>query len=514
MERTKNASRNIFFGGIYKALSLLIPFFLRTILIRTLGVEYIGLGSLFTSILQVLNLAELGISSAIVYSMYGAIATGDETQICQLMNLYKKIYRIVGLVILAAGCAVAPFLRFFISGTVPNGINIYVLYFVYLANTCLTYFLFAYKNCLFTAHQRSDVTSKVGIVIALSTNILQGILLVAFKNYYLYVIVLPLMTIINNIIISITANKVYPNYIAKGNVPGELKSDIRKKMSSLFLYKIGSIVLTSVDTIVISSFLGLTALGKYNNYYYIITALFGFLDVYYSSLTAGIGNSIKLETKEKNKKDFDRLFLMQGWIVSWCSVCLFCLYQPFMRIWVGEDLMFPFAVTVCMTVLFFVWKIMDVVNMFKNAAGIWEYDKWRPLVASIVNLVLNILLVNVVGIYGIIISTIVSIVLIIFPWSTFVLFRNYFNNGNYKKDFLKYIFKVFLYAVIAFIATLSTYSICNLIPEGNIGYFLLRMVICLIFPNIMILCATLFFNDFEDTKNWLFIWLKGLVKRK
>lgn len=514
MERTRNASRNILLGTISKIITLLVPFAVRTILIRVLGVEYIGLGSLFTSILQVLNLAELGISSAIVFSMYGAIASNDDSLICQLLALYKKVYRIIGIIVLIAGCVVAPFLGFLISGDVPADVNIYLLYFVYLLNTCLSYFLFAYKSCLFTAHQRNDVVSKIGILVSLSTYTLQVVLLLLFKNYYLYIVVLPVMTIANNLLISFVSSKKYPNYHAEGSVPDDIKNDLKKKVYSLFLYKIGGVVLTSVDTIVISAFLGLTALGKYNNYYYIITALFGFLDVFYASMTAGVGNSIKTETKEKNKKDFNRLLLIQGWLISWCAVCLLCLYQPFMRLWVGEELMFPFTVVICLVILFFVWKMMDVVNMFKNAAGLWEYDKWRQLVASAFNLTLNLVLVHFIGIYGIIVSTIASIVIVIFPWSTFVLFKYYFNDGNYKKEFAIYVSKIIRFVLIASLVGLATFFVCKLIPDISIGYFFAKIGICITLPTLLLFCFFCFFRDFKETELWLIARIKIVFKKK
>lgn len=262
MERTKNAIRNIVFGTGQKVVGLIIPFILRTIIINTIGIQYVGLGGLFASILQVLSLADLGINSAIVFSMYGAIVSNNKQEICALMNYYKKFYRVVGITVMCLGLMCLPFLRNLISGETPDGINIYILYCITLANTCLTYFLFAYKSCLFTAHQRSDVISKVGTGTSLATYIIQGILLLLFKNYYLFVIINPIATVVNNIIISNLAEKTYPEYFAEGVLSDNVKKDISRKISSLFLYKVGGVVLSSVDTIVISSFLGLTILGK------------------------------------------------------------------------------------------------------------------------------------------------------------------------------------------------------------------------------------------------------------
>ena len=162
--KTKNSSRNLVFGICLKVYQLLVPFLIRTIIIKILGIEYAGLNSLFTSILQVLNIAELGVGTALVFSMYKPIVEHDDKKICALMQLYKIYYRVIGLVILAIGLCITPFLSKLIKGDVPPDINIYVLYFLNLGATVLSYWLFAYKNSLFQAHQRNDVVSKVTIL--------------------------------------------------------------------------------------------------------------------------------------------------------------------------------------------------------------------------------------------------------------------------------------------------------------------------------------------------------------
>lgn len=512
LERAKNASRNLIFGILNKIVCLLVPFVLRTIIIYVLGVEYIGLGSLFTSILNILNMVELGISSAIVFNMYSAIAENDTTRICALMKLYKKVYRIIGLIVAVAGLAVMPFLRYLIRGDVPPDVNLYILYGIYLAQAVLTYFVFAYRNSLFTAHQRADITSNVSTIVFTLQYAAQAVFLLVFKNYYVYAVFLPVTTLLNNIILAILAKKKYPDYKPVGELPEEVKKEISKKVKALFLYKLGSVVLLSVDTIVISSFLGLTELGKYNNYYYVITALFGFLTVYYNSMTAGIGNSLNLESYEKNKKDFDRLFFMQGWLIGFCTVCLLCLYQPFIALWVGEDLMFPFGVVICFAIYFYIWKMMDIVNLYKDAAGLWQYDKYRPIIASLVNLTINLILVHFIGIYGILLSTIISILIVILPWSTYVLFKYLFNK-NMKKDLLNYFSKYVFFAIITFIACTLTYLICMMVPRGDIVGLIVKGIICLIVPNIIFLFSYSFLKDYKEAKEWGIVRVKRLLKR-
>ena len=200
--RTKNASRNIVFGIGNRILNIILPFITRTVLIYILGKKFLGLNALFTSILQVLNLAELGFSSAIIYSMYKPIAENDITKVGILLNLYKKVYRIIGTIILVLGIAMLPFIKYFINGEYPEGINIYLIYLINLINTCLTYFLFAYKNSLLTASQREDIISKINSVILIIQNLLQMIILLITKNYYFYIITLPVCTVCNNLFVA------------------------------------------------------------------------------------------------------------------------------------------------------------------------------------------------------------------------------------------------------------------------------------------------------------------------
>ena len=159
--RLKNASRNIIFGVVLRIYQLLVPFIIRTVMIKQLGVEYVGLNSLFVSVLQVLNLVELGVGSAMTFSMYKPIVENDTKMINALLNLYKKYYRIIGIIVLTAGLAVLPFIPLLISGSVPNGMDVYVLYLINLCATVLSYWLYAYRSSIFMAHQRVDVTSKV-----------------------------------------------------------------------------------------------------------------------------------------------------------------------------------------------------------------------------------------------------------------------------------------------------------------------------------------------------------------
>ena len=215
IERTKNATRNIVFGVILKAYQILVPFLMRTAMIYLMGVQYLGLNSLFTSVLQVLNLAELGVGSAMIYSMYRPIAEDDDEKICALMKLYRTYYRAIGLVIAIVGCILTPFVPELISGEIPKGLNIYILYLLNLGATVLSYWLFAYKNSILQAHQRTDIVSKATLITSTIQYILQILVLWFFRNYYLYVIVMLITQAVTNIVTAVVADKLYPQFKPK-----------------------------------------------------------------------------------------------------------------------------------------------------------------------------------------------------------------------------------------------------------------------------------------------------------
>lgn len=463
MSRTQNATRNIVFGILLRLYQILIPFFMRTAMIYLMGVEYLGLNSLFTSVLQVLNLAELGVGSAMVYSMYKPIVDKNETVICALLKLYKRYYFFIGLVIAVIGSLITPFIPKLIHGTVPGELNVYVLYLLNLVATVATYWLFAYKNSLLQAHQRSDVASKISII----TNTLQyGIQLLVlwlFHSYYLYVITMLATNALTNIVVAIAAKKLYPNYTPKGELSKEDVKAINQRVKDLFTAKLGSTVVNSADTIVISAFLGLTVLAMYQNYYFIMSSVMGLLAIVFSSCLAGVGNSMVTESVDKNYNDFRTITFAMSWIVTVCMSCFATMYQPFISLWVGEQYTFDIFVVALFCVYFYLVTMQQIPGMYKDAGGVWHQDRFRPLIAALVNLLFNLIFVRVWGIYAILLSTIVSYIFVSMPWMMHNVFKYVF-----KRSWKHYLLDMLLYFGMAFAIALLCFFICNQIPKVNL----------------------------------------------
>lgn len=506
MSRTKNATRNILAGLVNKLVHLGFPFLIRAIIIQTLGSEYLGLSSLFTSILQVLNLAELGFSNAVIYNMYKPVAEKDTKTICALLNLYKKIYRIIGIIVLVVGLALLPFLQVFIKGGVPADTNIYILYLIYLLNTASTYFLFAYKSALVNAHQRNDIISNAHTITSLAQFVFQIIVLLVLKNYYAYIIVQCVTSILNNILVAFIAKKKYPEYVCAGEVSKGQKKDIRKRVTGLMIQKVCATTRNSLDSIFISAMLGLTVVAMYSNYYTVMTAVIGVMSIITTSITAGVGNSVATESVEKNYRDMNKFNFIYMWLSGWLTACLACLYQPLMKLWVGEELLFPYGVVVLFCMYFYALKLGDVRSVYAEACGLWYESRFRAILETVANVILNVVLGHFFGVYGIIAGTLISLLVVNFGYGSSIIFQHYFKEQKISDYFIRH----GLMAILTADACAVTYLLCSLINLDGIFGLVARGAICMVVPNVifyLVYCRT---NTFKDASKFI----KKIIRRK
>lgn len=501
--RLKNSIRNTISGIVSRVIMIVFPFIIRTVIIKKIGMDYAGLNGLFSSVLMMLSISELGFGAALVYSMYKPIAEADNDKVCALLNLYKKVYRIVGLVILTIGLVLLPFIRSFINGEVPADINVYVLYLVFLLNTVIGYFAFAYKNALLIASQRVDISNKIIMYVNLAMYGVQIVVLWFLKNYMAYVILSPIFTVITNIVQSIVVDKLYPQYKCRGSLEkGELK-EIYKNVIGLIGDKISATVLLSTDTIVISATLGLTAVACYNNYYMIISAVRNLIMVIFDSIRPSVGNSMVTESVDKNYRDFKKISSLFVWISGFCSISMLCLFQPFMRIWVGEEYLLSTATVILFAVYFFGWKMLDVLMLYRDASGMWWHGKFRPYVVSILNIIGDILLVHFFGMDGVVFATLFTSVCMSYPWILAVLFKRYFKGKPW--DYLKHIG---INCIFVIVSGLLTYFLCYHVVVGySFVKFVIRIAICAIVPNVIFLLTIGRNKDVHEL-------ISKLIKRK
>lgn len=507
IEKTKNAKRNIMVGLFNKLIVLFLPFLVRTAFIYSLGAEYLGLNSLFTAILNVLNMTELGFSSAVVFSMYEPIATDDTSTICALLNFYRKVYRIIGIVILVAGAVLIPFLPYLIKGECPAELNIYIIYIIYLSNTVVSYLLFAYKKSILEAFQRNDILFWIDTFTVGLTNLFQLILLFIWHDvraYYLYVVTLLIFTVVNNFLNAVVVNRKYPQYKCSGKLSAENRSSIKKQVSGLMINKICQMTRNSFDSIFVSAFLGLTMTTIYNNYYYVLNAVVGFSTIFTNAITAGVGNSIVTEHKDKNYKDFYTFNFMYMWISGWAAITMFCLYQNFMMLWVGKELTLSVAISFLFSFYFYVLKIGDIRATYSSSAGLWWENRYRAIIEVIENIVLNYFFVKLWGIHGIIIATIIPILTINNTVGMWILNSRYFKKQHGTIEFFS---RNSIYFVVTLFASMITWAVCYLTPSNILGLFM-KGLICIFVPNLLYFIIYQKNKDYQNAKKWLLARIK------
>ena len=457
--------------------SMILPFITRTILIYRFGVDYLGLNSLFTSVLSVLSLMELGFGTAVVYSMYKPAAKGDTDQICAYLSYYRSIYRVIGLVILALGCILMPFLNQLIHDpTLPGGLNLYTCYLIFLTDTVISYLLYGYMTAIPTAYQRRDILSKVDMCMSLLQCLVRSMALLFCSSFYCYLFSLPAVTVLRNLVTARTIRKRYPELECRGNLSIDQKRDLNRKVYGLLIEKITAVSRNSIDTLCISAFIGLAANGMYNNYYYVMTSIITFSTMVLGSMMAGVGNSIAVESIEKNYADMRLFDFIYTAIAGWAAVCMLCLYQPFMMIWLGKDMMLEMPVVVGLCAYFYILKSGDIRWVYHEGKGLWYESRFIMIGEAAVNIVLNILLCKVLGIFGIVLATVISVFVTNCFFCPRLLFRLYFKNGKLKEYWTDHI----LYAMTMLLTAGISWAVCEKVwPVTMAGKGVLNSIFCL-----------------------------------
>ena len=309
-----NAKRNIVWGFTNKIIVMICPFITKTVVRYILGVQFLGLDSFFTSIISVLSLSELGLSSAIVYHLYKPVAEKNVNLVNAILNFYKRAYQVIGAIILITGTFLIPFLPKFIKGSYPPEISLWKIYIIFLFNTAVSYFLYAYLNPLITVHQREDINSNINSLITILMTVVKFGLLFFTHNYYFYIICTPPFTIISNLLIAYTVSKNFPEYKCDGKLPSNILAEIKKLIVGTFIQKACGLTRNSFDSICTSLFLGLTLTAIYNNYFYILNSITAFVSIVSVAFAGGVGNHVATKSVDENFNELQKLDFIYLWL--------------------------------------------------------------------------------------------------------------------------------------------------------------------------------------------------------
>ncbi len=499
--RTKKTSRNFLFGALSKFSVILLSFLLRTIILYYLGSDYIGVSSVVTSILQILNLAELGFSSAITYSLYKPISENDFEKTRAYLNVFKKVYWIIGAITLVLGLIVLPFFPYLLKGEYSINENVYIIYILYLLHAVLGFFLFAYKETVLIASQRNDIPTKISLYVFIATTIIQIAILILFQNFYLYIAILSIQIVLKNVLVAVIAKKKFPEYYCFGDLQKEEKKALFKKASGLLISKLCSTTRNALDSIFISSVLGLFFAAVYSNYLYVVTTVVGVLMVAENAISASIGNSVAAETKEKNYLDYKVFTFIFLAVLGLFLCCLVSSYQPFMYVWTSkEELMLPNITMLLFGLYFFVWRCFDVRNIYLDVNGLWWDLKYRAIAETILNISLNAILVFLMGLNGVILATIISMLLTNCIYDTIVLHKKYFINYSIRK----YYFSIGTYSIFAFLVSILCFFLVEILfPDYSVLTMIIRFVFSAVFFSFAFVVTFSRTKIFKDTEKYL-----------
>lgn len=492
MSRTRKSLINIAAALGGQAGSLLISVVARYVFVKVLAAEFLGINGLFSNMLNMLSLAELGIGAAITYSLYRPIAIDDTLQIRALMDFFRKAYITIGLVIFSLGVALTPFLEVFIKD--PPQIPQLRLYFLlFVVNNSISYF-YSYKRSLIIASQREYVSTAYHFAFFLLRNIIQITVLLTTADFLLFLLIQLGSTILENIFISRKADAMFP-YL-KG--PSERKLDseslalIKKNTLAMVFHKVGTVVVFGTDNLLISKLVGIVEVGFYSNYYLLIGALNRIFSNIFRAMKASIGNIGATETPERAMAIFYGINLAGFWIYGFSSICLVNLLNPFITLWLGERYLFPIPMVLIIVLNFYLAGMRLSVISFKDSYGLFWHDRYKPLFESVINLVASIGFFFIFGMVGIFIGTTTSTLLTCFWIEPYVLFRY-----GFKSSVWGYFKKYLLYSFVMLSAGAITWLINGLITGSGINPFIKKTIVCSVIPNIVFLCAFFRTKEFD-----------------
>ena len=499
--RTKNSIRNSSISIITQVSTIIMDFIVKTIFIYILGSEYLGINGLFTNIITLLSLADLGIGVAIPYSLYKPLADKDTKKIKALMNFYRRIYNIIGSVVLIIGLSLTPFLPLIIKN-MPDINGIYFIYDLFVIHSALTYF-FVYKKFLIESDQKGYIISNITFICSLLLNITRVIILVLTKNFILYLFCSIVFVIIQNVWYSNKADKMYP-FIKEKNketISKEDKEEISTNVKALLIYKIGTVITLGTDNIVISKFLGLIPVGIYSNYILITNSLNNVLNQVFNAITSSIGNL--------SKSIYEKLNFFDFYIFSLCSICIFVLINPFVKIWLNDEYVLSNLVSMLLAINFYITGMGYVTNSFRSAYGLFYKARFRPILMVIINIVVSVILVKPLGIAGVVIGTIVSRLLTVSWLDPYVIYKY-----GFKANVFEY-YKTYIYYLLIFLISGGfIYYLTSFINMANILGWILGAIITFVLYNLIIYILFRKTEEFNYFYDKAIIFIKKLKKKE
>lgn len=480
--RIESSFRNFFFGSFSQIASLLLGFAVRSVFIRYLDITYLGLNGLFTNILTILSLAELGFGSVMVYALYSPLAKGDRDKVISYMQFYAKVYVYIGLIIAVTGVVLIPFLKYLIKDGADRFDNLNLLYLLFLSESVFSYFV-AYKRSILNADQKSYIISWWHFVFFVIRSVCQILSLMLYANFILYIVIQILSTISENIYLSYKVDKIYPFLNTKFTIPltkEELMS-IKMNVYALVLSNFSRVALKGTSNIIISACVGIGIVGLYSNYLMITGALIMLLSQVFSALSGSVGNFIAKESSDKYIELFNRLDFLNFYLYGIVGICIYVFINPFISFWIGSEYLLNKNVVMVISANFMIEGFLYSLWLFRSTMGLFTQGKYRPVFSAVINIVFSVILGNYMGLIGVLLGTTLARILVNAWFDPYVIFK-YGLFSPVKYYYVKYLKRLVVILCTVFICE---YINNNWLVSNLFLIFFIKFVFLFILMNIV-----------------------------
>lgn len=508
--RVQAVAFNTTVGIIQKFVTVAANLAIQIIFVRTLGEQYAGISALFTSVLTVLAFAELGIGNAITYNLYKPIAEKNYDKIHALLHFYAAAYRIVIGIIVLAGFLALPLLPFVVKNVPDISENIKIIFLLFVLDTAVSYF-YVYKATFLNAAQDNYIVSAVHSVAVICKTVGIAVFLTIFKSYYAYLVFSILTTFLQNIAVSLIADKKYP--FLKGKSQSRLekkeKKQIYKNVFAMSLYKVAGTVLGSTDNIIVSNMSGTAQVGLLSNQILIVKQTYDVVVQFFSAVTSSVGNLSTENDTEYEHKILNTLRFISFWIYMFCSISIFVLSSDFIAFAFGKKYIVAYPVLFFLCFDFYVKGMINPVSAFRTSHGLFVQGKYRPLIMAILNIILSVAFMKRLGIFGVFAATVVSRLLTEFWFDPYIVYKNIFN----KKPTMYFIKAVIWFFFTCLVGALTWYIASFIAVQSLIMNILIKAIICLIIPNALIIIFFSKTEEFKKTVSIVIQLLDGVMAR-
>lgn len=463
LSRSEYVARNATVSLITQIVKNLLGFVTRTVFIWVMGKELLGINSLFTEIMTMLSFAELGIGNAFVYSLYKPLATNDTEHLKSLMSLFARAYRWIGVAVGGLGLALLPFLKLIVGDVGIGDGLLYSVYLLYVFNSAVSYF-FVYRTSLITADQKNYVVLIVQESVHFVQTIIQVVLLYLTRDFLIYTAVNVAATISSNAILAWWAGKKYPYLKQRDAKPLDAseRRELVTNVKSLIVYKIGEKALGSTDNIFISAIINVATVGMYSNYQLLVDLFSALGGQVMNSVTASVGNANATVDEDRKEQIFNGALCACAWFFGLAATGIFLLSNAFISLWVGADYCLDLVSIFCIVLTFYVNNMHYPCITYRYTTGIFRFGKWMPIIAAVINITMDIVLGNLIGLPGILLATVIARIATYEIVDPMIIYKHVF-----KRSVAPYFLRYGMYAGFVVISCAASWAALQAVPLGG-----------------------------------------------